>query len=1020
MPSLRLHVLGSPRIERPGHAVDLKSAKAVALLGYVALSEVPIARDRLLDLLWPSSAPEAARKNLRNTLWAIRHDLGEDALRVDDDHIELAASVWVDARELERQFPDRDLSLSASQAAAFESAVDLYRGPLLDGLTIEDAPDFEIWLTAARERLERKNLQLLSALVSFYQTQGQWNKVISLAERALAQDNLQEPMYRSLMEAYARLGQRAAALRAYDSLHTALEKELGVYPLGETDALRSAILSGAYDSSTPSLPSKRERITVTAPQDSIPFVGRQAARAVLDAELASALKGQARAALITGELGIGKSRLWHEWSRGLANQEYAVLETRALESTQALPFAPIAELLRQEPVARCLFGSDPCLAPVWRAEIARLLPELNTGSPPTTTPPVSLPPAEERRRLFDALVEAFIVLGDKPLVFFIDDLQWADMTTLDWLDYLIHKLNGEHLLVVLAWRPQDAPAALVSLMTRWTREGLARRVPLERLNDQETTELATALGVDPAARARIYRQSAGNPYFLIELVRALPEEDVPPVLADLVRARLDRLPDTARQISQAAAVLEPDFDFNTLRRTSGRDEAETLDGLDTLLAARVLSELGESYAFSHPLVGEVIRAGLSGARRTFLHRRAAQAMQAIYSNRLAPVAGRIAEHYQRAGDVSLAASYAEMAAAHALSVPAPAEATAFYRQSLALEPTPARARGLGQALLRQGDLVGARSAFENALRGFEAAGDKRNAGRTSLDMAEAYFPSGLFEQGNRWIEKAITYLGNETDPEAHAMAHLLLGTSRADTGETEQAQDELRLAAQHAREQQLYQIGARSLFFLGNLLAEQGDLSSALSAFAESIQLAEQAGDEFQQALGLNNLAYHSVLAGDLETAHRTVDQGIQLAEQRALRLPLQHLYSTRGEIALAEQQWKEAESWFTRGLAEAERNQNEREVANAHANLALAARGQGDLDVALVHLETAFHAAGHLTDRHLQIKIDLALTELYLERGEQAAAKETLTRAQTALKFGPRRLWREWADRLAKQLKSP
>ncbi len=1008
MSRLKLFLFGAPRFEHEAQSVELTSTKAIALLGYLALSATPQPRERLLALLWPDSPTEAARKNLRNTLWTIRKSLGEDAVVSDDQHLGLDEAAWVDARQLEK---------SANQQVRADSqfAMDLYRGPFLDGLALDDAPDFEIWLTGERERLAQLYLRQLAARVASYQAKGNWHEVIALANHALGQDNLQEPMHRVLMEAHARLGERAEALRQYDTLHMTLERELGVEPLVETEALRAAILSGVYDQ--PSAPArgmtpKRERPASASPKARTPFVGREVERAALDAEWLAAAEGQARVVVLTGELGIGKSRLWQEWSATL-DSAVTVLETHCLESTQALPLAPLTELFRRDALGQCLLARNSPLAPLWLAEIVRVVPEIASGLPDLPAPSAGLPPEEERRRLFEAFTQALLALGPRPIVLFLDDLHWADPTTLDWLDYFLHRLKDRAALVAAALRPEDAPATVVRVLARWGREGLARRIALTRLSIEEALALAAALGVDPTIAQRVQFQSAGNPYFLIELIRALPADNVPPVLSELVRARLDRLPDAARQVLQAAAVLEPDFEFATVRRTSGRDEEETVDAVDALLKAGVLEERAETYAFSHPLIGEVARAELSGARRRFLHRRAAQALEVTHAGRLPPVAGRIAAHYLQAGDAARAASFAEMAGEHALRLAAPAEAVAFYRQALGLEPTPPREFGLGQALLRQGEIAEARATLESSVSGFEATGDRRRAGRASLSLAETFFAAGRFGEGQKWIEMGLTYLRETEDAESHALAHLLLGSTR----EPVEAEKHLREASSHATEGDLFEIGARSSFILGNLLAERGDLEAALAAYRQAAAFAEKAGDEFQQTLALNNLAYHSLLAGDLATAHQFIEAGLALADQRALRVPLQHLYSTRGEIALAEERWNEAEDWFKRGMAEAERNGNTREIVNARANLGVAAQGKGSADAAVMLLESARESAAPLEDRHLQIKIDLELAEVYLQRGERKAAREALRRAETRLQERPRRLFEEWAQRLRKRL---
>ncbi|HEX9075387.1 MAG TPA: BTAD domain-containing putative transcriptional regulator, partial [Anaerolineae bacterium] len=238
MPSPHLYLLGAPKFELNRKPVQVGSAKAVALLGYLAATGEPQSRERILGLLWSESAEDAARKNLRNTLWSIRKALGDGVLMSGDDHLSIDKSVWIDVREFEKL-------VTPSAISDPEPAIRLFRGDLLEGIDIADAPEFEVWLTGARERLAQLYSRALSTEVESLRDRSDWHGVIDMARRALAHDNLQEPMYRALMQAHGRLGERAEALRQYDTLHSTLERELGVEPLPETQSLRAAILNGS-------------------------------------------------------------------------------------------------------------------------------------------------------------------------------------------------------------------------------------------------------------------------------------------------------------------------------------------------------------------------------------------------------------------------------------------------------------------------------------------------------------------------------------------------------------------------------------------------------------------------------------------------------------------------------------------------------------------------------------------------------------------------------------------------------
>ncbi len=618
--------------------------------------------------------------------------------------------------------------------------------------------------------------------------------------------------------------------------------------------------------------------------------------------------------------------------------------------------------------------------------MARLLPTIRLARPDLPAPS-PLPPEEERRRLFEAITQCLVALDAGPIALFVDDVHWADRATLDWLDYLVHRLEGRSLLLVAAYRAEDAPPALVQLAARWAREGLARRLAPPRLDAAESAALAAALQVDPAVRDRIREQSAGNPYFLIELSHA-PAGDVPPALGELIRARVARLPDAARQVLQAAAVLEPGIAFAPLRRTSGRGEEETLDALDVLLDAGILVEQAGRYAFAHPLVAAVVREDLSAARRAFLNRRAAEAVAAAHPGAPDAVAGQLAAYYAAAGEPARAAGMAARAASRALDLGAPAEAIAFYRQALDLDPAPARRMDLAHALFWSGDLDAARTAYQAAFDAFLASGDRPGAARACLGVAETLMPAGRVPEAVAWIERSLTYADPQADPATYALARFLTGPSRlAADRPLAEVQTALAEATRLARDHHLPGMLARGRFALGTMLAERGDLAGAVQAYRDSIVLAEQAGDTFQALLSYNNTAYHALLLGDLAQAHAYVETGLAQAEARGLRVPLQYLYSTRGEIALAEHDWDGAEAWFRRGLAEAQAMGNLTQAANYQANLGLAAQGRGDLDAAARQLEIARGAAARVPAIYLQAQIDLWLAAVQQARGASAEA---------------------------------
>ena len=284
--------------------------------------------------------------------------------------------------------------------------------------------------------------------------------------------------------------------------------------------------------------------------------------------------------------------------------------------------------------------------------------------------------------------------------------------------------------------------------------------------------------------------------------------------------------------------------------------------------------------------------------RAFLFRRAGEALETGFAGRLPEVAGRLATLYVEAGESERAATFADMAAERSLALAAPQEAVAFYRRAIALLPTPERQLGMARALSMAGESTAARELTEIALTGFVERGDRLGAARASLELAGTYLPAGRGDEVLHWAEMSLEYLDThahpEVDPVAHAQAHYLLGAGRLRSGRSlDEAQDQLREAARLAQEKGLPAIAARSTFELGNLYALRGNLKEAIAAQHASVLLSRAAGDRLLEILGLNNAAYHSVLAGDLDTARADITLALALDDEQALLPPLQYLYST-------------------------------------------------------------------------------------------------------------------------------
>jgi DNA-binding SARP family transcriptional activator/tetratricopeptide (TPR) repeat protein len=732
--SLRVYLLGTPRVEWAGDAVVIPRRQCRALLFRLAGRSDPVPREGLQFLFWPDMPDVEARRNLTHVLTHLRRNLPDpDLVCTPEDRVALDPErTWVDVRDFVRLCATPEpLRLSA-----LRQAVSLYRGPFLDGFFLRsganaaDSAEFDTWNAQERYTHERCYLEALAELIAEAEAREATEEAISLVERYLVQDELAEEMHRRLMMLYVRADQRTRALRQYEHCVAVLERELGVSPLQETQVLQRSILQGEYapggkPAASPTAPTLHWNIL---PSLQTPLVGRKEALEALARGLAMARSGQGGAWLLSGEPGIGKSRLLQEFVSGLEGRA-TPLGVCGHEAERGLPYGPLVEALWPHTQA---LAQVPNLEPLQRAELARLLPDLRPagapispsiadrrpmaqrGEPMSTIEPTPPAPGQEQMRLFQALAAAMLGLAARnpPLVLCLDDLHWADAATLTWLSYFARQIKHAAVMILGAYRPEEA-SPLAPLRTELRRQGVGHEVIVGALTPQDVLNLVTYLGgrgrVAEMLSEQLHHKTGGNPFFLLETMRGMfeagslrqeggkiatapgdavgyaprSEEQLPLTdsVQQAIRERLDRLDSGARQVLEAGAVLGYRFTLEMLQATSGRREEEVVDGVEILLARQLLSEQEQAYLFNHEIIRALAYHDLSSGRRLLLHRRAGEALQRL---RPADVAA-LAWHYEQGeGGTDRAIGYLLQAGDRARGIYAYEEASQYYQRALVL------------------------------------------------------------------------------------------------------------------------------------------------------------------------------------------------------------------------------------------------------------------------------------------------------------------------------------------------
>lgn len=709
---LQVRLVGPLAVVRDGRVLDateVGSHKTRLLLGLLAAAHGRVvAVDRIVAALWPDQPPKRPAENVATLVSRARSALGAGVVVGGRGGYRLGDGIGTDLVLAAAQLSDAESRLDAEPALALAAARQA-ADRLASAALLADEPDAD-WIGSARddqaELLRRARHDMARAALRT----GQPAVAREAAMSALRIDQLDEQACRSLMRAHDALGEPALAVAAFEGLRAVLADELGVDPAAETRDLHVAILRG-------------DRIQVDGTAGPAGVVadlpGREREVAELRRAWADAAAGRGSLTLISGEAGIGKTRLAEE----VAKQATAgrVLSARCYEAESSLFLQPIVEVLTRLVVT---------LPERWVREaagdragaLAALVPEVATllGAPPREHGS----PDAQRRRAYDAVVVFLRRLArDEPVLLLIDDLQNAGTATVELLHYLARHLADTRLLVVATVRSGEGARALATLAA------VARTVELGALDTAAITRLAAAAG-QSAHVALLERRTRGHTLFVVESLRALAagEPGVPESLRAGVLARVARAGPDAEELLRAAAVLGPSFAPGPVAGLLGIGTEEATRRCERTLDTRLTVVAGRSYEFANDLVQEVLYESLPAPTRVAHHLRAADL--------LADNPEAVARHAQAGGDDRRAARAWLAAGRRAAKRYAMADAEALYKWALIAAHRAGDEELLGRGRLFRGQVREAGFRFEEALSDFTvAAGTGREIGDRRLEMA---------------------------------------------------------------------------------------------------------------------------------------------------------------------------------------------------------------------------------------------------------------------------------------------
>jgi DNA-binding SARP family transcriptional activator/predicted ATPase len=1016
---MRINLFGNLRISIAGNPVNaVNSNRMQSLIAYLILHTDAQPRERLAFLLWPSSTESQARTNLRQLLHHLKRALpaGESPLEISHFAVRWApgADCSMDTVDFRAALADADSARAENdrmrEVDSLTSAERIYEDDLLPGL-------YDEWLRPLRQEYRDRISSALQRLATLYEERHDYARAVPRAERLVALDPLNESHYQLLMRLHAANHDRASALRAYHRCMRVLRRELAVEPGPATVELFERILRA--DLVAPGEPAPRRAAPPAMPQQMRALVGRAKEWQQLVSAWQSAVEEGPRVAVVSGEPGIGKTRLADELFQTCLREGYAAARTRCYSGLGQVAYAPVADWLRSD----ALRAGWPSLSLEQAAELARLVPEIRAqfAGVELLRAGQTGPPTESWQRLgfYDSLCAA-VGRCSKPVLLYLDDAQWCDPDSLEWLQSLLTSPATTGMLVLMTVRVEetDREHPFSRFVAGLRQLGNVVEIPLEPLDAEATAELARIESAKPLASGNldeIFRTTRGNPLFVLESVRAgLQSTRVHAVIS----SRLAQLTASSYDLAGLASVIGRPFTFELLEKATDWDEASLSQALDELWRRRIIEHRGVSeYDFTHDRLREVACAELTVVRQRYWHRRVARALSETYAADIESWDGQIASHFEQAGMAEEAIEHYWRAASLARQRYADVEAAGLLGRTLALcRSFPESDRRLKQEL----DLLAMLGPVLVSTEGYSAAEVGATYDR-SLELSarldrRQIFPilSGawVFHTVRGEIGKShsigldfLTAAEPEPTPALLLAGNFMVGCSLYHLGRLDASQRHMTAAfGMHTGHLESFlsgfagpDLGVFCRAYMAHLAWHRGAGEEAETQARAAIVAAEQMRHPFSRAIALNYAAMLHVYQGDSRLALERGLDAVDLCKANGFKYYLAMANVLTGWAKAAEGDVHPGLLQLREGLEELRRLAAELRLPFYLTLLAEALGRAGQTGEALANISTAFAFATKNGEEWAVPEIHRVQGDLLLAEGGLAAARASYLRAVSA-----------------------
>ena len=693
---------------------------------------------------------------------------------------------------------------------------------------------------------------------------------------------------------------------------------------------------------------RRTRFDVSAERGLAPFVGRERELELLLDGFKRAKSGRGQAISIMAEAGVGKSRLLYEFRKAVANEDATFLEGKCLSYSRGVAYHPVIDILKanfdvmegdgdveiREKVKRGLkiLGLDQALTLPYFLE---LLSVKDSG-----IDKIPMSPEAKKDRIMEALKQIVLKGSEiRLLILSYEDLHWADKTSEDILKYILESIPGARVLMLFTYRPE--------FVHTWGGKSFHSQLTLNRLSNRESlimiSDLLGTEDIESDLEELILEKTEGVPFFIEEFVESLKElkvierkdsryhlakdmQDVaiPSTIQDVIMARVDSLPEGAKELLQTGSVIEREFSYKLIKQVTGLPERELLSQLSLLKDLELLYERGiypqSTYIFKHALTQEVVYDSILTKRKKSYHEEIARAMEDLYKENIDEKYELLSEHYIRSENYEKGAEYSRLVRKKALKTGSVIDGIAYAMKTVdCLERLP-QSDNILREIVKARTILGfhntqlnyhveAKEAIDPIMDLVLKSDDKRMQSQVLIIVGTyTYTVEEDFPKAIKYLEDALKLAEEVKDIASLILVEFWLGLGLVLYCEFEKGLGYFKKTRERS-------LAVNSLW--GASIAEsniscftyffQGKLNDAFQHSLEAIRLAEESDDIYSKTIAYSSHAISCYGKGHLEEAKQNFFKGIDFAERLNYfiwlslnNLFLGEIYSEMGEYGAA------------------------------------------------------------------------------------------------------------------------